>query len=105
LEIEREAIKREKDERKLDSMNKQIANAREKRDACAAAWQSEKEIVDTIQNIRKEKIENSSTRPSAPSAKATSSRGQNTLRQLQTRPRGHAQAAEEKLENCTEKTA
>lgn len=56
LEIEREAIKREKDAKKLSRINEQIANAKEKRDGLRAGWHNEKEIVDTIQNIR-EKIE------------------------------------------------
>jgi ATP-dependent Clp protease ATP-binding subunit ClpB len=54
LEIEREAIKREGDKKVLDIINEQIANARERRDALRAAWQNEKEIVDTMQHIRKE---------------------------------------------------
>lgn len=54
LEIEREAIKREKDERKLNNINEQIANAKERRDGLRAGWHNEKEIVDTIQNIRKQ---------------------------------------------------
>ena len=54
LEIEREAIKREKDEKKLKSISEQIANAKEKLDSITARWKSEKEIVDTIQNIKKE---------------------------------------------------
>ncbi|MGK0366258.1 MAG: ATP-dependent Clp protease ATP-binding subunit ClpB, partial [Saprospiraceae bacterium] len=53
LEIEREGIKREKVERKLDAINSQIATAKEKRDDIRAAWQNEKEIVDTMQNIKK----------------------------------------------------
>lgn len=56
LEIEREAIKREKDKKKLSKINEQIANAKERRDGLRAGWHNEKEIVDTIQNIR-EKIE------------------------------------------------
>ena len=56
LEIEREAIKREKDDRKLKSINEQIANARQDLDSMRAAWENEKEIVDTISNI-KETIE------------------------------------------------
>ncbi|PHN07376.1 ATP-dependent chaperone ClpB [Flavilitoribacter nigricans] len=56
LEIEREAIKREKDPNKLNAINEQIANAKERRDGLRAGWHNEKEIVDTIQNIRK-KIE------------------------------------------------
>ena len=54
LEIEREHIKREKEDKKLKVVNEQIANAKEKLDSVTAAWKSEKEIVDTIQNIKKE---------------------------------------------------
>jgi ATP-dependent Clp protease ATP-binding subunit ClpB len=53
LEIEREAIKREKDEKMMASISEQIANAKEKRDSKMAAWKNEKEIVDTVQAIRK----------------------------------------------------
>jgi ATP-dependent Clp protease ATP-binding subunit ClpB len=56
LEIERESIKREKDERKLDAMNKQIADLREKLDSLRGKWQQEKEIVEAIQNC-KQKLE------------------------------------------------
>jgi len=54
LEIEREFIKKEKDDKKLKVISEQIANAKEKLDSLKAAWQSEKEIVDTIQHIRKQ---------------------------------------------------
>lgn len=54
LEIEREAIKREKDQKKLKQINEQIANSKEKRDSLRASWSNEKEIVDTIQNIKKQ---------------------------------------------------
>jgi ATP-dependent Clp protease ATP-binding subunit ClpB len=54
LEIEREFIKKEKDEKKLKAVNEQIANVKEKLDSVVAAWKSEKEIVDTIQNIKKQ---------------------------------------------------
>lgn len=53
LEIEREAIKRENDTKKLKVINENIANAKEKLDSLTAAWKSEKEIVDTIQSIKK----------------------------------------------------
>ncbi len=53
LEIEREAIKREKDKGKLKMITEQIANAKEKLNSITAAWKSEKEIVDTIQAIKK----------------------------------------------------
>ena len=56
LEIEREAIKREKNKVKLVELNKEIANLSEGRDSLKAKWQGEKNIVEGIQN-EKEKIE------------------------------------------------
>ncbi|MDD1749099.1 MAG: AAA family ATPase, partial [Methanothrix sp.] len=56
LEIEREAIKREKDEVKLKSLNEEIATLSEKRNQLRAKWQSEKDVVDQIQ-IKKNEIE------------------------------------------------
>lgn len=53
LEIEKEALKREKNSRAIKVIEEQIANAKEKRDAIRATWKNEKEIVDTIQNIKK----------------------------------------------------
>jgi len=57
LEIEREAIKREKDAKKVDELSKEIANLSAERDSLRAAWQSEKTLVDTI-NQELEQIEN-----------------------------------------------
>ncbi len=54
LEIEKEHFKREKNKRQIESINEQIANAREKLDELKAGWNNEKEIVDTIQSIRKD---------------------------------------------------
>ncbi len=53
LEIEREAIKREGSAPKLQIIEEQIANAREKRDSLRARWRNEKELVDASQNIKK----------------------------------------------------
>ncbi len=53
LEIEREAIKRENDEKKLKVINESIANAKEKVDSLRASWQNERELVDAAQNIKK----------------------------------------------------
>ena len=53
LEIEREAIKREGSAPKLQLIEEQIANAREKRDSLRARWRNEKELVDASQNIKK----------------------------------------------------
>ncbi|TNJ42971.1 ATP-dependent chaperone ClpB [Tamlana fucoidanivorans] len=57
LEIEIEAIKREKDEVKLKSLRSDLANLKEQRNAIYAKWKSEKDVVDNIQNI-KQNIEN-----------------------------------------------
>ncbi|MBN2727634.1 MAG: ATP-dependent chaperone ClpB [Bacteroidales bacterium] len=53
LEIEREAIKRENDEEKLRNLNEQIALLSEERNMLKAQWQEEKEIVDKIQESKK----------------------------------------------------
>jgi len=52
LEIEREAIKRENDEKKLTELGKEIANVTEQRDAFKSRWTMEKEQVDKIQESR-----------------------------------------------------
>lgn len=52
LEIEIEAIKREKDESKLKSLNSELANLKEERNDIYAKWKSEKEVVDNIQNAK-----------------------------------------------------
>jgi len=52
LEIEREAIKRENDERKMQELAKEIANLSEQRDAFKIRWQHEKKGIDDIQNIK-----------------------------------------------------
>ncbi|ALJ04301.1 ATP-dependent chaperone ClpB [Pseudalgibacter alginicilyticus] len=57
LEIEIEAIKREKDENKLKSLRSDLANLKEARNEIFAKWKSEKEVVDNIQNT-KQTIEN-----------------------------------------------
>ena len=57
LEIEREAIKREKDEPKLKQLNKEIAEMKEQENSLKAKWQSEKTIVNKIQQ-NKVDIEN-----------------------------------------------
>jgi ATP-dependent Clp protease ATP-binding subunit ClpB len=54
LEIEKEFIKREGDEKKARMIAEQLSETKEKLDSITAAWQNEKEIIDTIQNIRKE---------------------------------------------------
>ncbi len=56
LEIEREAIKREKDEPKLKQLNKEIAELKEQENSFKAKWQSEKSLVNKIQQ-NKQQIE------------------------------------------------
>lgn len=57
LEIEREAIKREKDDRKVAELSEEIANLSAERDSLRAKWQGEKDIVNGI-NQKVEQIEN-----------------------------------------------
>jgi ATP-dependent Clp protease ATP-binding subunit ClpB len=53
LEIEREAIKREKDEGKLKHLNEEIANLDEIRKALKAKWEAERNLVNGIQQQKK----------------------------------------------------
>lgn len=57
LEIEREAIKRENDPDKLGQLNKEIAELKEEETKQKAQWQSEKELINQIQQNKIE-IEN-----------------------------------------------
>lgn len=57
LEIEREAIKRENDKKKLENLNQEIANLKENSEELRTKWQNEKEIIEGIQNA-KEEMEN-----------------------------------------------
>jgi ATP-dependent Clp protease ATP-binding subunit ClpB len=54
LEIEREAIKREKDEAKLKELNLLIANLSQERDALKSKWSMEKENLAKIQSLIQE---------------------------------------------------
>jgi len=56
LEIEREAIKREKDDKKVKELSEEIANLSAERDEFKAKWQGEKDLVDAI-NTEIEQIE------------------------------------------------
>ncbi|MDR0802935.1 ATP-dependent chaperone ClpB [Fluviicola sp.] len=49
LEIEREAIKRENDTKKLEALGKELATLEEQRSAFNAKWQAERDIVDGVQ--------------------------------------------------------
>jgi len=54
LEIERAAMKRENDEAKIESLNKELANLEEERNALKAQWESEREVVLGIQQAKEE---------------------------------------------------
>lgn len=53
LEIEREAIKREQDEEKLEILSREIAELSDERNELKAKWQTEKEVVDGIQENKR----------------------------------------------------
>ena len=52
LEIEREAIKRENDTKKLEQLSNELANLEEQRNAFQARWQSEKNVVENVQKTK-----------------------------------------------------
>jgi len=54
LEIEREAIKREKDEKKLNIIKEELANLNEEKSGLTAKWQAEKDVVEGIQKTKDE---------------------------------------------------
>ncbi|MES3017551.1 MAG: ATP-dependent chaperone ClpB [Bacteroidota bacterium] len=57
LEIEKEAIKRENDDKKVKELSEEIANMSSERDSLKARWQAEKDLVDSLNN-QGELIEN-----------------------------------------------
>ncbi len=54
LEIEREAIKREKDDKKLASLGAEISNLKEEQSRLRAKWESEKSVINAIQKKKSE---------------------------------------------------
>lgn len=54
LEIEREAMKRENDETKISKINEDLANLEERRNALKAKWESERSVVNGIQQAKEE---------------------------------------------------
>ena len=52
LEIEREAMKRENEESKVNALNKELADLNDKRVALKAKWQSEKEAIEGVQKVK-----------------------------------------------------
>ncbi|MCB9292172.1 MAG: ATP-dependent chaperone ClpB [Lewinellaceae bacterium] len=54
LEIEREAMKREKDKAKIGLIDEELANLEEQRNALRAKWESEREVVLGVQKAKEE---------------------------------------------------
>ncbi len=54
LEIELAAIKREGDTKKIEELEKELAQLKEERNQIYTKWKEEKDLVDNIQNIKKE---------------------------------------------------
>jgi ATP-dependent Clp protease ATP-binding subunit ClpB len=54
LEIEREAIKRDDNQEKLESINEEIANLEGTRDELRARWSEEKDLIKTVQQAKEQ---------------------------------------------------
>jgi ATP-dependent Clp protease ATP-binding subunit ClpB len=54
LEIEREALKRENNTAKLETVEKDLANFNEKRQGLTSKWQTEKQMLESIQHSKEE---------------------------------------------------
>ncbi len=54
LEIEKAAILRENDTKKLDLLGKDLANLQQQRDAFQAKWQAERDVIDAIQKSKED---------------------------------------------------
>lgn len=54
LEIEREALKRENNTAKLEAVEKDLANFNEKRQGLTSKWQTEKQMLESIQHSKEE---------------------------------------------------
>jgi len=57
LEIERAALKRENDSKKLENVERELANFNEQRNSLQSKWQTERDVIDSVQHV-KEEIEN-----------------------------------------------
>jgi ATP-dependent Clp protease ATP-binding subunit ClpB len=52
LEIEREAMKREGESKKVEELNRELADLNDERNALTARWQGEKELIETVQKLK-----------------------------------------------------
>ena len=69
LEIEIEAIKREKDAQKLKNLNCELANLKEDRSVIYGQWSAERGLIERIQQHKAE-IENLRLQPTVPNVRA-----------------------------------
>jgi ATP-dependent Clp protease ATP-binding subunit ClpB len=74
LEIEREAIRREKDKAKASDLSREIADLEGKRNELKAKWQNEKNVIQGIRQA-KENIEKFKTEAEHYERRWTSSHG------------------------------
>ena len=77
LEIEREALRKEKDkasQERLGKLEKELADLKEERDRLAAHWQQEKEAIQASRKLKEELEQRRAARSSARSAPATTRR-------------------------------
>ena len=54
LEIERAALKRENDTKKLEPVERELANFNEQRNSLQSKWQAERDVVDAVQRTKEE---------------------------------------------------
>ncbi len=52
LEIEREAMKREGETKKVEELNRELADLNDERNALTARWQGEKDLIETVQKLK-----------------------------------------------------
>lgn len=54
LEIERAALKRENDTKKLENVERELANFNEQRNSLQSKWQTERDVIDAVQRVKEE---------------------------------------------------
>lgn len=54
FEIERAALKRENDTKKLENVERELANFNEQRNSLQSKWQTERDVIDSVQRIKEE---------------------------------------------------
>lgn len=52
LEIEREAMKREGESKKVEELNRELADLNDERNALTARWQGEKDLIENVQKLK-----------------------------------------------------